>query len=78
MLTRRTRLSIEVRDRGLRAAPVVAELVAPYLGWTQTDVDRELRQYRAAVAAALDAEGEPDHRSAEAARRRALEVPLSA
>jgi glycerol-3-phosphate dehydrogenase len=78
VLTRRTRLSIEVRDRGLRAAPVVAELVAPYLGWTQTDVDRELRQYRAAVAAGLDAEGEPDDQSAEAARRRALEVPLSA
>jgi glycerol-3-phosphate dehydrogenase len=78
VLTRRTRLSIEVRDRGLRAAPVVAELVAPHLGWTQADVDRELRQYQAAVAAALDAEGAPDDQSAEAARRRALEVPLSA
>lgn len=78
VLTRRTRLSIEVRDRGLRAAPVVAELVAPHLGWTQADVDRELRQYQAAVAAALDAEGEPDDQSAEAARRRALEIPLSA
>ena len=48
------------------------------LGWPQTDVDRELRQYRAAVSAALDAEGEPDSQSAEAALRRALEVPLSA
>ena len=74
----RTRLSIEVRDRGLTAAPVVAELMAPHLGWTQADVDRELRQYQAAVTAALDAEGEPDDQSAEAARRRALEIPLSA
>ncbi len=78
VLTRRTRLSIEVRDRGLSAAPVVAELMAPHLGWTRADIDRELRQYRAAVAAALDAEGEPDDQSAEAARLRALEIPLSA
>jgi glycerol-3-phosphate dehydrogenase len=78
VLARRTRLSIEVRDRGLSAAPVVAELIAPHLGWTPDDVDSELRRYRAAVAAELDAEGESDDQSAAAARLRALEVPLSA
>ena len=33
VLTRRTRISIEERDRGVAAAPVVAGLLAPVLGW---------------------------------------------
>jgi glycerol-3-phosphate dehydrogenase len=77
VLTRRTRLSIEVADRGTAAAPVVAELIAPQLAWSETDVARELRHYQAGVAAELQSEGEPDDRAAEAAQARALEIAFS-
>ena len=78
VLTRRTRLSIEARDRGIGAAPAVAELVAPHLGWREADIARELDRYRASVAAELRSEGEPDDRTPEAAPLRALETALSA
>ena len=40
VLTRRTRISIEERDRGVTAAPVVAALMAPLLGWDAHRADR--------------------------------------
>ena len=78
VLARRTRLSIEAWDRGTAAAPVVAELIAPHLGWGESDVARELRHYRAQVAAELQSQDEPDDQAAEAAQLRALETALSA
>ena len=60
------------------AAPVVAELIASRLGWSESDVARELRHYRARVAAELQSQAEPDDQAAEAAQLRALETPLSA
>jgi glycerol-3-phosphate dehydrogenase len=78
VLTRRTRLSIEASDRGTAAAPVVAELIAPHLGWSEADTARELRHYEAGVAAELQSEGEPDDQAAEAAQARALETVFSA
>ena len=39
ILARRTRVSIETWDRGIAAAPEVARLVAPILGWEPADVD---------------------------------------
>ena len=78
VLTRRTRLSIEASDRGTAAAPVVAELIAPHLGWSEADTARELRHYQASVAAELQSEGEPDDQAAEAAQARALEIAFSA
>ena len=50
VLTRRTHLAIERADGGTAAAPAVAELLAPLLGW---DADRQAEQiavYRAEVA----------------------------
>lgn len=78
VLTRRTRLSIEAWDRGTSAAPVVAELIAPHLGWSESDAARELRHYQARVAAELQSQGEPDDQTAEATQLRALEIALSA
>ena len=60
VLARRTRAAIEVRDRGLAAAPHAAALMAPELGWDQVRAEEEIARYRAAVAADLAGQAEPD------------------
>jgi len=50
VLVRRTHLAFETRDHGVAVAPRVAELLAPRLGWTTSDVARELADYRAEAA----------------------------
>jgi glycerol-3-phosphate dehydrogenase len=45
VLSRRTRISIEEWDGGQAAAPHVAELIAPFLGWSDEDVAREIKRY---------------------------------
>ena len=58
ILARRMRISIEYPHRGVDCAREVAEVVAPMLGWSAEDVDREVRHVhragrgRGAVAAA--------------------------
>src|SRR3954453_13045214 len=42
VLARRTRISIETFDRGLGAVEEVARLVAPVLGWSDEQVQREV------------------------------------
>jgi len=74
LLTRRTHISIEVFDRGLAAAPAVARLVAPVLGWDDDDVAREVRHYQARVAAERDSQEQPDDQTADAARLGAPDV----
>lgn len=69
ILTRRTRISIEVPDRGLAAASVVADLVAAHLGWDETAKSRELARYQDRVRAELAANSAADDDSANAARR---------
>jgi glycerol-3-phosphate dehydrogenase len=78
ILTRRTRISIETWDRGERAAPEVAELVAPVLGWTKEDVDRETEHYLARVAAERESQDQPDDHTADAARLGAPDVRMGA
>lgn len=51
VLVRRTHLSIEQVDGALAIAPMVAETVAPYLGWSGEDIRRQLLAYRDQVAA---------------------------
>ncbi|WP_309082164.1 glycerol-3-phosphate dehydrogenase/oxidase [Zhihengliuella sp.] len=68
VLTRRTRISIEAWDRGVSAAPVVAELMAPLLGWSQAQVDREVRHYLARVEAERASQEQPDDVSADKTR----------
>jgi glycerol-3-phosphate dehydrogenase len=74
VLTRRTRISIEVEDRGDAAAAEIAELVAPVLGWTRATVDDEIEHYRLRVAAERQSQEQPDDQTADAARLGAPEV----
>jgi glycerol-3-phosphate dehydrogenase len=74
VLTRRTRLSIETRDRGVEAAPRVAAVMADVLGWDESTVDREIDHYLARVRAELDSQSQPDDRTADAARLGAPDV----
>ena len=50
VLARRTRISIESWDRGVAAAPTVAELIAGPLGWDAEQTKREVDHYLARVA----------------------------
>ncbi|EOD70119.1 glycerol-3-phosphate dehydrogenase/oxidase [Amycolatopsis vancoresmycina] len=68
VLTRRTRISIEERDRGVAAAPVVAALMAPLLGWDAHRTDREVANYLARVEAERSAQEAPDDAAANATR----------
>jgi len=74
VLTRRTRLSIETRHRGVAAAPAVAAVVGGILGWDRATVDREIDHYEARVRAELDSQKQPDDRTADAARMGAPDV----
>jgi glycerol-3-phosphate dehydrogenase len=80
VLARRTRTAIEVRDRGLAAAPDAAALMAAELGWDAARASQEVSRYRDLVAADLAAQAEPDDlRAYQAARARAPDpVPFYA
>jgi len=68
VLTRRTRISIEERDRGVTAAPEVAALMAPVLGWDAPRTEREVANYLARVEAERSAQEAPDDAAANATR----------
>jgi glycerol-3-phosphate dehydrogenase len=74
VLTRRTRASIESWDRGIEAAPVVAELMAPLLDWDKEHAALEIEHYLARVQAERDAQQQPDDETADAARLGAPDV----
>jgi glycerol-3-phosphate dehydrogenase len=74
VLTRRTRLSIETRHRGVAAAPAVAAVMGEILGWDRHTIDREIDHYEARVRAELDSQNQPDDRTADAARMGAPDV----
>ncbi len=85
ILARRMRISIEYPHRGVDCAREVAEIVAPVLGWTPADIDREVQTYAARVEAEILSQTQPDDASADALRASAPEaraeilepVPLS-
>ena len=78
VLARRTRISIESWDRGVDAAPVVADLMGDVLGWGPGQRQREIEHYRARVAAEREAQLQPNDLTADAARLGAPDiVPLS-
>lgn len=68
VLTRRTRISIEERDRGVTAAPEVAALMASLLGWDSHRQEREVTNYLARVEAERSAQAQPDDEAANASR----------
>jgi glycerol-3-phosphate dehydrogenase len=78
VLTRRTRISIEVPDRGEAAAREVADLVAPLLGWSEEQAAREVEHYRLRVKAEQESQEQLDDHTADAARLGAPDVRLGA
>ncbi len=74
VLARRTRISIESWDRGMAAAPAVAQLMAGPLGWDADQTQREVDHYLARVRAERDSQTKPDDDTAEAARLGAPEI----
>ncbi|WP_461169194.1 glycerol-3-phosphate dehydrogenase/oxidase [Arthrobacter sp. Z1-15] len=78
VLARRTRISIESWDRGVSAAPVTAELMAPILNWDLDRVEKEVAHYLARVEAERLSQEQPDDVSADAARLKAHDIaPLA-
>ena len=74
VLTRRTRLSVECEDRGVKGAPFVASIMAEALGWDTATVARELEHYEARVEAELESQRMPDDHTADAARMGAPDI----
>jgi glycerol-3-phosphate dehydrogenase len=78
VLARRTRISIETFDRGIGAVEEAARLVAPVLGWSDEQVQREVEHYRKRVDAERESQRMPDDKTADSARMGAPEVvPLA-
>ncbi|SEG34049.1 glycerol-3-phosphate dehydrogenase [Thermomonospora echinospora] len=74
VLARRTRISIEAWDRGIGVAQEAAELLAPILGWSKQQVDREVEYYRKRVEAERDSQTQEGDQEADARRRGAPEI----
>jgi glycerol-3-phosphate dehydrogenase len=74
ILARRMRISIEYSHRGVDCAREVAEVVAPVLGWTAGDIEREVGNYTARVEAEILSQAQPDDVSADELRASAPEA----
>ncbi|GGM49855.1 FAD-dependent oxidoreductase [Longimycelium tulufanense] len=74
ILTRRTHISIEERDRGRAAATPAAELAGRALGWTDDRIREEVAAYTARVEAELRSQEQPDDTTADRVRRSAAEL----
>jgi glycerol-3-phosphate dehydrogenase len=74
VLARRTRISIETFDRGTGVVDQVARLVAPVLGWSEEQVEREVAHYVKRVEAERESQRMPDDETADAARMGAPEI----
>lgn len=74
ILARRMRISIEYSHRGVDCAREVADVVAPVLGWTAGDVEREVANYTAQVQAEILSQAQPDDVSADELRASAPEA----
>ena len=68
VLTRRTRVNIETRDRGVAAAPVVAKILGKHLGWSAAQEKAEVKNYRLAIEAEFAAEQQTTDEAANAIR----------
>src|SRR5262249_10883051 len=60
VLTRRTRARLLARDASAAAADDVATLIAPELGWDDTERARQVKEYRAPAAAERDGADLPE------------------
>ena len=55
VLARRLRLVMEHADHGLSVARELAELIAPTLGWSEDDINREVTNFEKFVATEMAA-----------------------
>lgn len=76
-LTRRTRISIEARDRGITAAEPAARLMAPILGWSEERIQAEIDLYHRRVEAEMSSQTMPDDESSNEARTTVRETTLT-
>ena len=60
VLTRRTRAHLEDRAATISAAPAIAELIAPELGWDSDETGRQVEQYMALCDAEISAAQTPE------------------
>ncbi len=74
VLARRTRISIETRDRGVESAEEVATLVAGVLGWDEARRRDEVEAYTARVAAERESQRAEHDQEADAARLGAPDI----
>lgn len=74
VLARRTRISIEAWDRGVEAAPIVADLMAVELGWDDERRQWEVDHYLRRVEAERASQEQPDDASADRVRLEAPDV----
>ena len=74
VLTRRTRVSIETFDRGVKAARPAAELMADALGWDPARTDDEVDHYLRRVEAEKQSQLMPTDQAADEARVKAPEI----
>ena len=74
VLARRTRISIETFDRGIGSVEEAARLMAPVLGWSESQIEREVEHYRKRVEAERESQRMPDDETADSARMGAPEV----
>jgi glycerol-3-phosphate dehydrogenase len=74
VLTRRTRISIETFHRGTKSAQQVAELMGEVLGWSETDIAREVEHYEARVEAERRSQEEPEDQGADRVRTSAPDL----
>jgi glycerol-3-phosphate dehydrogenase len=74
VLTRRTRISIETFDRGVRSAPAAAQLMGAELGWDEARLADEVDHYLRRVAAERDSQAKPTDQEADEARVKAPDI----
>jgi len=74
VLARRTRISIETWDRGIGVAKEAADLLAPVLGWSKKQTDREVEYYRKRIEAERDSQSQMGDQEADATRRGAPDI----
>ena len=74
VLTRRTRVSIETFDRGVKAARPAAELMADALGWDPARTDDEVDHYLRRVEAEKQSQLMPTDQEADEARVKAPDI----
>lgn len=77
ILTRRTRISVETKDRGTKTAARAADLAGDVLGWDEATRKRELMYYLARVEAERESQRQPDDQTADAVRLGAPDIRTS-